>query len=92
MIPYKKWMSSLGISRFDKDADFGGEIKDFNRVEQILSRHIGKPSVPAVKDGDVVSAGDVIATAADGLSLPQHASISGRVTLGNDKIIIDKVR
>ena len=92
MIPYKKWMSALGISKFDKDSDFGGEIKDFYRVEISLSRHIGKPSIPAVKDGDIVSEGDLIANAADGLSLPQHASISGRVTLGNDKIIIDKVR
>ena len=48
--------------------------------------------MPAVKDGDIVSKGDLIANAGNGLSLPQHASISGRVTLGNDKIIIDKVR
>lgn len=92
MIPYKKWMSMLGISRFDKDTDFGGEMDDFKRVEITLSRHIGKPSIPTVKDGDFVEAGDLIASAQEGLSLPQHASISGRVTLGNDKIIIDKVR
>ena len=92
MIPYKKWMSMLGISKFDKETDFGGEFNDFSRVELSLSRHIGKPSVPAVKDGDFVSVGDMIASAQEGLSLPQHASISGRATLGNDKIIIDKVR
>ena len=85
-------MSALGITRFDKDTDYGGEMNDFSRVEQTLSRHIGKPSIPCVSDGDFVNAGDLIASAADGLSLPQHASISGRVTLGNDKIIIDKVR
>lgn len=92
MIPYKKWMSALGVSEFDVDTDYYGEINDFERVEQTLSRHIGKPSIPVVKDGDTVSKGDLIASAADGLSLPQHASISGRVTLGTDKIIIDKVR
>ena len=92
MIPYKKWMSMLGVSKFDKDTDFGGEMNDFSRVELSLSRHIGKPSIPTVNDGDIVKVGDLIAKAADGLSLPQHASISGRVTLGNDKIIIDKVR
>jgi len=92
MIPYKKWMSMLGVSKFDKDIDFAGEINDFSRVEMTLSRHIGKPSIPTVADGDFVKEGDLIASAADGLSLPQHASISGRVTLGNDKIIIDKVR
>lgn len=92
MLPYKKWMSALGVSGFDKDTDFGGEMKDFSRVELTLSRHIGIPSIPSVKDGDIVSEGDLIASAQDGLSLPQHASISGRVTLGKDKIIIDKVR
>ena len=92
MIPYKKWLSALGVSEFDVDTDYYGEINDFERVEQTLSRHIGKPSIPVVKDGDTVSKGDLIASAADGLSLPQHASISGRVTLGTDKIIIDKVR
>ena len=92
MLPYKKWMSVLGVAEFDVDTDFGGEINDFSRVELTLSRHIGIPSIPAVKDGDIVSKGDLIANAANGLSLPQHASISGRITLGNDKIIIDKVR
>ena len=92
MLPYKKWMSVLGVSHFDKDTDFYGEINDFDRVELTLSRHIGVPSVIAVKDGDIVEKGDLVASAADGLSLPQHASISGRISLGNDKIIIDKVR
>ena len=91
-LPYKKWMSALGVGAFDKDTDFGGEMNDFSRVEILLTRHIGKPSIPTVKDGDYVSKGEMIAAAADGLSLPQHASVSGRVTLGNDKIIIDKVR
>ena len=92
MLPYKKWMSALGVARFDVDTDFGGEMMDFSRVELTLSRHIGIPSIPVVNDGDIVNEGDLIAKAADGLSLPQHASISGRVRLGTDKIIIDKVR
>ena len=85
-------MSALGITRFDRVADYYGEINDFSRVEIPLSSHIGAPSVIAVSDGDTVSAGDLIANAANGLSLPQYASISGTVTLGNNKIMIDKVR
>ena len=92
MIPYKKWMSALGVTKFDKIADYGGEINGFSRVEIPLSSHIGAPSVPSVIDGDTVKAGDLIAGAADGLSLPQHASVDGTVTLGINKIIIDKVR
>ena len=92
MIPSDRWMSALGITRFDRVADYYGEINDFSRVEIPLSSHIGAPSVIAVSDGDTVSAGDLIANAANGLSLPQYASISGTVTLGNNKIMIDKVR
>ena len=92
MVPYEKWMSMLGVSKFDKMADFDSEIKDFNRVEIPLAGHIGAPSVIAVSDGDTVEKGDLIASPGAGLSLPQHASISGTVTIGNDKIIIDKVR
>ncbi len=91
MIPSEKWASTLGVGKFDTVADFGGEIRDFSRVEQSLVRHIGAPSIPTVTDGMTVTRGDIIAAAAEGLSLPQHASISGRVTLGNGKIIIDRV-
>jgi Na+-translocating ferredoxin:NAD+ oxidoreductase RnfC subunit len=92
MVPSKKWMSILGVTKFDTVADFGGELNEFSRVEIPLSRHIGIPSIPVVSDGDLVREGELIAKAADGLSLPQHASVSGTVTLGNGKIIIDKVR
>ena len=92
IIPHKKWLSTLGVTRFDRVLDFGGEINDFARVEISLSSHIGTPSAPCIKDGDIVNLGDLIASAGNGLSLPQHASISGAVTLGNNKIIIDRVR
>ena len=92
MIPSDKWMSALGITKFDRVADYYGEINDFSRVEIPLSSHIGAPSVIAVNDGDTVKEGDLIANAANGLSLPQYASISGTVTLGTNKIMIDKVR
>ncbi len=92
MVPSKKWMSVLGVTKFDMVADFGGDIEELSRVEIPLSRHIGIPSIPTVADGDFVEKGDLIAAAANGLSVPQHASVSGTVTLGNDKIIIDKVR
>ena len=92
MIPSEKWESTLGVRPFDRVAEFGGEIKNFTRVEIPLSRHIGVPSVPMVSDGQTVQEGEMIARAADGLSVPAHASISGRVTLGEGKIIIDKVR
>jgi electron transport complex protein RnfC len=45
-----------------------------------LSQHIGAPSNPIVNVGDEVKTGQVIAEAGGFVSIPQHASISGKVT------------
>ena len=44
-----------------------------------LSQHIGAPSVPCVKKGDPVLAGQKIADAGGFVSVPLHASVSGTV-------------
>ncbi|MEY8428251.1 electron transport complex subunit RsxC [Lachnospiraceae bacterium 46-15] len=44
-----------------------------------LSQHIGAPAVPAVKKGDYVQVGQVIAEAGGFVSAPVHASVSGVV-------------
>ena len=91
MVPSERWASILGIARFDKVAKYVG-TQSFDRVEILLRQHIGAPSVVCVADGDMVQKGDKIAEAAEGLSLPQYASISGRVTVyDGEKIVIDKV-
>ena len=91
MVPSERWESILGIARFDKVAKYVG-AQSFDRVEILLRQHIGAPSVVCVADGDMVQKGDKIAEAAEGLSLPQYASISGRVTVcDGEKIVIDKV-
>lgn len=92
MIPTTKLMSALGVTKYDVKPEFAGEIKDFNRVEIRLKQHIGAPSVAIVNEGDTVDAGQKIAESGEGLSLPQYASISGKVTLiDGEKIIIDRV-
>lgn len=45
-----------------------------------LSQHIGAPSVPVVKVGDQVKAGQVIAEPNGFVSIYSHASISGKIT------------
>ena len=45
-----------------------------------LSQHIGAPAKPIVKLGDEVLAGQLIAEAGGFVSIPMHASISGKVT------------
>ena len=91
MIPTKRWARDLGVDRFDRVAVWGGEIRDFDRVELALGKYIGTPSVPSVRDGSIVQVGDIVASASAALSVPQHASIHGRVTVTDKKIIIDRV-
>ncbi len=88
MIPSERWASVLGVAKLDKVASYVGEQADFSKVEILLRQHIGAPSVAIVKDGERVSAGDKIAEAAEGLSLPQYAPVGGVVAVYNDKIVI----
>ena len=45
-----------------------------------LSQHIGAPSKPIVKVGDIVKKGQKISEAGGFVSIPMHASISGKIT------------
>ena len=92
MVPSERWESVLGVKSFDKVSVWKGETSDFTRVEISTRQHIGAPSVICVKDGDEVKKGDKIAESADGLSLPQYASIDGICTVENEKVIISKVK
>ena len=89
MVPSDRWASALGIKKLDRVVEDYSEIGGIRRVEIPLSRHIGAPSIPTVNDGESVEAGELIARAADGLSVPQHASISGRVRVLSDRILIE---
>ena len=90
MVPSERWESVLGVAKYDGVAKYIGEQVS-PRVEILLRQHIGAPSVSIVADGDFVKKGDKIAESAEGLSLPQYASIDGKVSVYGDKIIIDKV-
>lgn len=91
MIPSDRWSSVLGVLKYDKMPKFVGEDFNYDKVEILLSQHIGAPSVPIVKNGDIVKKGQKIAESASGLSLPQYASIDGVVSVQENKIIITKV-
>ena len=54
-----------------------------------MSQHIGAPAIPCVKVGDEVVENQMIAQAAEGLSVPHFAPITGRVTyVDGTKIVI----
>ena len=84
------------FKEFSKDA----VIEEFPLPKKViiqLSQHIGAPSKPIVKVGDEVKTGQVIAEAGGFVSIPQHASITGKVTkiakfphpVGNSQMAIE---
>ena len=90
MISSDRWQDILGVRKFDHVTKYIPEQLRAGKVEIKMSQHIGAPSVPAVSVGDTVSVGQVIANPGAGLSLPQHASISGKVTFVDaTKIVIE---
>ena len=54
-----------------------------------MSMHIGAPARPIVKVGDLVKVGTLIAEASGAVSVPIHASVSGKVTKISDYLLSD---
>ncbi len=65
-----------------KDATKGQPIRAYipETVCIPVNMHIGAPSIPCVKKGDVVKVGQVIAEPSGPRGIPIHASVSGEVT------------
>ncbi len=87
-VPEERLLARLGLSKYDKEALLDNTIRDGKEVKILLSQHIGAPAKASVKVGDNVSIGDVIGSAADGLSVNIHASIDGKVTEVTDGYIM----
>ena len=89
--PMKRLMARLDLAKYDVSAPLQDECVAVGSVKIPLRQHIGAPAVAAVKAGDMVERGQVIAAPASGLSVAIHASISGRVRSADANfIIIDK--
>ena len=54
-----------------------------------MSMHIGAPAKPIVKVGDLVKVGTRIAEAGGAVSVPMHASVSGKVTKITEYLLSD---
>ena len=89
MVSAGKWKEMLGVAKYDKFPPIYVEEKlKASQVEVPMSQHIGAPAVPIVKVGDVVEENQMIAQAAEGLSVPHYAPISGKVTYVDAKTIV----
>jgi Na+-translocating ferredoxin:NAD+ oxidoreductase RnfC subunit len=93
MLPYRKvpmarLKQRLGLSQFRDEAPVSDlEIRP-ERVRLALRQHLGKPALPAVKKGDRVQKGQIVAAADGNISADVHASIDGLVAEVLEKEII----
>lgn len=90
-VPVHRLAHRLGLYNYDKDAPISDSPISADRVSIPLSQHIGAPAVAIVNVGDHVVKGQLIAKAADGLSVNIHASIDGVVKSVDKEIMISKV-
>ena len=89
-VSVSRLMMRLGLKKYNLPAPLSGDLT-VRSVRVLTSQHIGAPSIPCVSVGDTVEVGQVIAKAAEGFSVPQHASIAGKVTyVDPTKIVIEK--
>lgn len=86
--PEARLAARLGLTSYDKEAPLDTNIRDAKEVKVLLSQHIGAPAKAAVEKGVTVACGDVVANAAEGLSVYIHAPITGTVTEITDKYIL----
>ena len=86
-VPTSRLVARLGLTKYNKSAPLTKMEVPVKKVQLLLSQHIGAPSKAVVTVGEEVSRGQMIAAAADGLSVPVHASICGKVTEVTDKYI-----
>lgn len=86
-VPMKRLAARIGVDKYNKTAPMLDDEINPKTVTIMLSQHIGAPAKAIVFPGDTVKAGQMIAAAVDGLCVPVHASIDGKVTAVNDKFV-----
>jgi len=90
MISSVRWEETLGVHKYDVVPQYVPKSIKAKKAETLTNQHIGAPSVPCVAVGDEVKKGQIIANCGAGLSVPQFASIDGRVvSVDPSKIVIE---
>jgi Na+-translocating ferredoxin:NAD+ oxidoreductase RnfC subunit len=89
-VPVSRLMIRLGIEGYDRDLALKDDELYTDYVRLPLKMHIGAPAVPAIKTGDSVTEGQVIASVDKGVGAKLHASISGVAAVADKYIEIRK--
>ncbi len=91
-VPMERLMARLDLTKYNREAPLDESAVPVRRVKIMLSQHIGAPASPIVKQGDTVTAGQMIAEPAKGLSVGIHASIDGVIKEVSEKYVIIETR
>lgn len=92
-IPVKRLISRLGLTVYDRYAPLKLDDHAVSAVQIMLKQHVGAPSQPHVREGQIVRQGELIASISDNaLGANIHASIDGIVTAVSDKMIVINAR
>lgn len=87
-IPISTLLTRLGLTPYDRKAEFSRTELQPTHVQIPLAGHIGAPAKPTVSVGDRVRRGDLIGNVEDQqLGCPIHASIDGMVAAIDAKFI-----
>ena len=80
----------LGLKGFRNEGPLVDVELQPGRVVLPLKQHAGAPSLPVVRPGERVQAGDLVARRPEGgLGANVHASIAGRVASTDDGVVIE---
>ena len=77
--PTGRLIARLGLAQYDGKHAHTCKTLEPERVFIPFRQHIGKPAVPVKGEGDTVARGELLAQAAEGLSVNIHASVGGVV-------------
>jgi len=80
-VPMNRLIDKLGLTAYrDYPVPLNEQEQQPKEVRIPLQQHIGAPAIPAIREGDEVKRGDLIASIPDGeLGANVHASVSGKV-------------
>lgn len=91
LLPRARFVQRLGVGPYDGHPTYRDIAFIPDRIELPLRQHVGAPANPCVQVGDTVKAGQLVATAAEGISANIHSSVDGVVTaVDNGIILIDR--
>jgi Na+-translocating ferredoxin:NAD+ oxidoreductase RnfC subunit len=89
-VPTKRLMAKLGLTGFRNVGPLEERSLAPERVTLPLKQHAGAPALPAVRPGERVQVGDVVAAPEKGaLGARIHASIAGTVRATDGAIVIE---